>query len=244
MSVIYTPSGRAREYAALAANLYAGCAHGCKYCYAPSALRREREAFHASPQPRTRIISEFKKDCQKLRGQDIPPVLFSFTTDPYQPCDEIHGLTRQGIELLHENGLAVEILTKGGTRAVKDFDLLTEKDAFATTLTFLNPDQSKEWEPGAALPGSRIEAMKLAHSKGIRVWASLEPVIDPVQSLEIIKTTHSFVDLFKVGKLNHHPLAKEIDWYKFGWQAKEILEELGKNYYLKLDLRQAMKISA
>ena len=27
-SVIYEPKGRAREYAALAANLYSGCQHG------------------------------------------------------------------------------------------------------------------------------------------------------------------------------------------------------------------------
>ena len=241
MAIIYQPAGRAREYAALAANLYAGCAHGCKYCYAPSALRREREQFHTDPQPRARVMAQFKKDCQKLRGQNVPPVLFSFTTDPYQPCDEIHGLTRQGIELLHENGLAVELLTKGGMRAARDFDILTPKDAFATTLTFVDHRQSLQWEPNAALPKERVEAMKLAHSKGIRVWASLEPVLDPEQSLDLINMTHKFVDLFKVGKLNHHPLATQIDWYKFGWQARKLLEDLGCNYYLKHDLRKAMK---
>ena len=244
MSVIYEPRGRAREYAALAANLYSGCAHGCKYCYAPAALRRDREWFHANPAPRANIMPQFVKDCIKLKGQEVDPVLFSFTTDPYQLIDEQCCLTRQGIQVLHENGLAVEILTKGGMRAARDFDLLTEKDAFATTLTFIDPAKSVEWEPGAALPEDRMAAMKLAHEKGIRVWASLEPVIDPEQSLELIKLTHSFVDLFKVGKLNHHPLAKKIDWHGFGWKAKKLLDGLGKKYYLKHDLRREMKITA
>lgn len=58
-----------------------------------------------------------------------------------------------------------------------------------------------------------------------------------------IRLTHGFVDLFKVGKLNHHPRAKEINWYDFGWKAKNLLESLGNDYYLKHDLRQCMKIA-
>jgi DNA repair photolyase len=244
MSVIYEPAGRAREYAALAANLYAGCAHGCKYCYAPGALRRDKESFHGSPAPRAHIIDELRKDCKKLAVGDHPPVLLSFTTDPYQPIDVEYGLTREAITILHEHGLAVEVLTKGGMRAARDFDLLTAKDAFATTLTFLNAGQSREWEPLAALPEDRIEAMKLAHGKSIRVWASLEPVIDPEQSLELIRQTAPFVDLFKVGKLNHHPAAQSVDWHRFGWEAKKLLDSLGNAYYLKDDLRKEMRLTA
>mgnify|MGYP001557876463 FL=1 len=32
MSLIYEPAGRAREYAALACNVYRGCDHACVYC--------------------------------------------------------------------------------------------------------------------------------------------------------------------------------------------------------------------
>jgi DNA repair photolyase len=35
--VIYEPKGKAGEYAPLALNLYAGCSHGCTYCFAPTA---------------------------------------------------------------------------------------------------------------------------------------------------------------------------------------------------------------
>jgi DNA repair photolyase len=241
MPVIYEPSGRAREYAGLAANLYSGCSHGCKYCYAPPATRRDREEFHANPQPRKNVLEQLKKDCKKL-DSTCPAVLFSFTTDPYQQIDDTYRLTRQGIEILHEKGISVEILTKGGTRAVKDFDLLNEKDAFATTLTFLNNRDSEEWEPNAAPPADRIRTMKKAFDRGIKVWASLEPVIDPEQSLEIIRQTYGFVELFKVGKLNHHPIANAIDWYKFGWESKKLLESLGCRYYLKHDLRSKMKL--
>lgn len=41
MNVIYEPKGRAREYAPLACNLYMGCTHGCKYCYAPACMYKK-----------------------------------------------------------------------------------------------------------------------------------------------------------------------------------------------------------
>ncbi len=72
---------------------------------------------------------------------------------------------------------------------------------------------------------------------GIQTWASLEPVIDPEQSLEIILQTHEFVDLFKVGgKLNYHPRAREVNWEKFANSAVDLLKTLGKNITSK-DLR-------
>ena len=45
MSVIYTPKGKAREYSPYACNIYIGCNHGCKYCYAPSIRFTTREKY-------------------------------------------------------------------------------------------------------------------------------------------------------------------------------------------------------
>jgi len=42
MAVIYEPKGMALEYAPLACNLYRGCQHGCRYCYAPNCLFMSR----------------------------------------------------------------------------------------------------------------------------------------------------------------------------------------------------------
>lgn len=240
MPVIYEPRGRAREYAPLAANLYSGCAHGCKYCYAPDVLRRSRDDFHSGIAVRRSILTELAKDARRLSGANAR-VLLSFTTDPYQPIEAEQRITRQAIEILHEHGLAVEVLTKGGTRASRDFDLYGPGDAFASTLTFLDPAQSEKWEPNAALPNDRIEAIRQAHTAGITTWVSLEPVIDPEQSLEIIRQMHPYVDLFKVGKLNYHPQAKNIDWREFGHEATSLLSRLGKRYYIKDDLREHME---
>ena len=241
MSLIYEPAGRAREYAPLALNLYNGCAHGCalRYCFAPAILRKKRAAFHANPAPKVDVIAKLERELAKEpAGKQRPPVLLCFTTDPYQPLAAETGITRRAIELLHEHGYPVQVLTKGGMRAAVDFDLLgsVAGDAFATTLTLIDPAASAEWETGAALPAERMAALARAHAEGITTWASLEPVIDPEQTLALIRATHEYVDLFKVGTLNHHPLAKMIDWPDFAARAVDLLEKLGARYYLKNDL--------
>lgn len=237
-AVIYETRGKAKEYSELAANLYRGCGHGCVYCYAPDATFSNREKFH-QPVPRAGIIEKLKLDAVRLSfpwSKPGSPILLSFTTDPYQPIDCYYQLTRQAIEILHFSGLRVQILTKGGMRAERDFDLLGEGDSFGVTLTLLNNKESLEWEPGAGLPGERMESLKKAHDLGIRTWVSLEPVIEPAESIEIIRQTHTFVDLYKVGIMNYHPRGKEIDWCKFARDSIATLKQYGCQYYIKKDL--------
>lgn len=238
MAIIYEPRGKAAEYSPLAANIYRGCSHGCVYCYAPSATYRERSVFHGHPEPRRNFMEELKRDLKKYRG-DERPVLLCFTTDPYQQIDESARLARYTIKALANNGNRVRILTKGGTRAARDFDVMGSCNCeFGATLTFFDEEQSIKWEPGAAAPDDRIAALKAAHKQGIRTWVSLEPAIDPNEVYKIINATHEFVDLYKVGKLNYHPLSKTIDWHDFRVNVESLLSSLEKDFYIKDDLRK------
>jgi len=238
MSVIYEPRGPAREYAPLAANLYRGCGHGCSYCYAPAATRTDRERF-VRPEPRARVLGQLERDAARLAG-DRRDVLLSFTCDPYQPLDAELGLTRQAIQILHRHRLAVTVLTKGGYRARRDLDLLAEdpRSSFGVTLTFADPARSQAWEPGAALPVERLDSLTRAKAAGIHTWASLEPVIDPAETLELIRWSWPWVDLYRVGKWNHDARARAIDWPAFREAAEAELRRLGKAYTIKQALRE------
>lgn len=240
MSVLYTPKGRAREYAPLAVNHYTGCTHGCQYCYVPTIppykfADEARAAFHGNAKPRANVIRDLSREVKQNPGNG-QRVLLSFTTDPYQPADADYRLTRQVIQTLHAGGYAAQVLTKGGTRALYDLDIFTPRDAFACTMTLLSDKASREWEPNAALPSDRIAALQAFHAAGIPTWVSLEPVLNPAAALEIIRQTHTFVDLYKVGVLNHHFLAASIDWAKFVLDVTTLLESLEQTYYLKDDL--------
>lgn len=250
-TVIYEPRGRAREYAALACNVYNGCDHGCTYCYAPDATRKTREQFDSS-RLRPNLLRKLTRDCQRCQD-NTARILLSFTCDPYQHLDTEHRITRQAISILHNHGMAVEVLTKGGTRTLRDLDLFTTRDAFATTLTLLDDNESLKWEPRAALPSDRIDTIRQFHAAGIPTWVSLEPVLDPSASLEIVRQTHSFVDVFKVGTLNHHSHARTINWPQFAHNAVSLLTSLGYtrnpdhdtlqtgDFYVKHDLAVHLK---
>jgi DNA repair photolyase len=245
-SVIYETSGRAREYNELAINLFDGCSHHCAYCYAPLVTKKSGvnaiAQFFNEPKPRV-TPADIEKSAWawvKKHGTEFRPILLCFTCDPYQPVEAKTKLTRTAIEILGRYGMKVTILTKGGKRALRDFDLLGPGDAFATTLTCVNLDDSATWEPGAADPDERIEALVEAHKLGIETWVSLEPVLYPSQTKTLIAATKDIVGHFKVGMLNYHKHADTIDWKAFGWDIKEFMDRLGVKYYIKKDLLYAM----
>ncbi|MHC4397792.1 MAG: SPL family radical SAM protein [Planctomycetota bacterium] len=235
MPIIYKPSGRAAEYSHLAINHYIGCGHGCRYCYGPAATKIKKNDFHKKQSVRKDVLRKLRREAPKYAGTD-KRVLLSFITDPYQPLDETEQVTRKVIELLREFDIPFQILTKGGTRACRDFDLYGTHDLFSTTLTFLNEQESRREEPNAAIPRSRILALEMAKKLGIETWVSLEPVIDTKQTLEIIRQTHRFVDHYKIGKLNYDPRARDINWRKFGIAAIELCRDCKTDYYIKDDL--------
>lgn len=244
--VIYEPKGRALEYSLLACNLYgsvgpdgrrypAGCVHGCDYCYVPASLHIPKEIFHGKYgiEPRENILERLEADAEKYRGTD-KRVLLCFSCDPYQPIPSERDVTRRALEILRAYDIPFQVLTKGGRRAERDFDLYGPHDAFATTLTLTRETASKQHEPKAAGVIDRLAAIKYAKKKGITTWVSLEPVLDSDQSLQWITYVNEYVDLFKIGTLNHQ--ASDIDWRAFGIRAIELCEEYGVKYTIKVDL--------
>lgn len=230
MAAIYEPKGMAREYAPLACNLYKGCTHGCSYCYAPACLRMTPEAFHAGTGLRKGILDELRKDAPKFSCSGHA-VLFSFTSDAYQP-EEV-GDTRTALQIMRDAACPFQVLTKGGTRAARDFDLYGSGCAFGTTLLFSEDVDRAAWEPDAASVDDRIIAIAQAHELGIRTWVSVEPVIEPAQAIELIRGLSDIVDEWRVGKLNHHPHAKTVDWYRFAEDVSDALETSGRDYMIK-----------
>jgi|GEM_PF-429995 len=236
-SYIYAPKGQAGEYAPLAANPYRGCGHGCAYCYVPRVLKMRRTEFDRPAIMRPNFLENLAKDAHKYQLARITEqVMLSFTSDPYHPGD--NSLTRHVIEILQRHGLGVCTLTKGGSRALRDIDLFRpDRDAFASTLTSLDDAFSLKWERHAALPGDRIATIKKFHDAGIYTWVSLEPTLDVESSLAIVKATHEFVDLYKVGRVNYLPMTKTTDWKNYTLQMIELLNTVGAQHYIKHDLQ-------
>jgi DNA repair photolyase len=163
--------------------------------------------------------------------------MLSFTTDPYHPFDT--KTTTKTLETLVDHGLSFCTLTKGGSRAIRDIRLFrSDRDAFASTLTSVDDEFSRKWERGAALASDRILTLKKFYDAGIFTWVSLEPTIDCDSSLEIVRKTHEFVDLYKVGRVNYMEITKTTDWEDYTLRMIDLLQSLGKKHYIKKDLQK------
>ena len=234
MITIYEPRGRAREYSPLALNIYNGCVHGCTYCYAPAVSRTDSDSFHVKATSRKDILPALKRylSTTSVKKQ----VLLSFLSDPYPPE---HALTRDILMMLYAHDVPVSILTKAPDRAYSDLDIIRmfgKRIKIGTTLVSVDLRD----EPKAPITSTRMEYLKKFHDAGVKTWASFEPVLDPVVSLQLLHKCLPYTDEFRIGKLNHHPeIEKTIDWTEYLAHAVALLRAAHKPFYVKDDLAAA-----
>jgi len=239
MRTIYEPTGRALDYSLLGLNLFVGCPGSCYYCYVPKIVRVDPELFHAKAYARQGVLEDLAKQASKFAG-DRRRVLLCFTSDPYVPIEADERVTRKAIEILRKHKIPFQILTKNAKLARRDFDLYrSHGDAFAVTMTSVNSHDGETWEPGTDAPYERMHALHDAYHRGIFTWISLEPVVDPELSLEVIKHTHDYCNHYKIGTLNHVECrTTPRQWRHFAKRAVDLCTAYRRTYYLKSDLRR------
>lgn len=242
MAAIYEPSGAAREYSPLALNYIKGCDHGCVYCYVPKMMKRfNKDYIHSNVyiKEEKSLINEVIRSAKKFENSE-KQVFLSFLTDPYSHFNNETKLTRRILEILLHYKIPVSILTKGGYNVLQDIDIIKkfgENIQVGGSLTFINDEDSLKWEKNGALPKYRFDALRQLHNKGIKTWASMEPVIYPQQSLEIMEITSPYIDAYKIGKLNHFPKHEiKFDWQQFLTDSVKIMRKNNKKFYIKKDL--------
>lgn len=239
MKPIYEPKARAKEYGDLAINIYTGCNHGCYYCFAPRVLHKRRETFE-DVQPRLWIVDAVKRQLEReqVTGKLIH---LCFTCDPYPAPPVDTTPTREIIKAIKESGNRVQILTKGdGSR---DFDLLDANDWYGISYTgYPGEDifRVSKFEPFALPAAKRLRNLDIAHNAGIKTWMSMEPVLNAVDILNFLALHVTYVDKYKIGKLNYH--ASNINWAEFGRWAEQICQSNHMDYYIKDDLRREMEV--
>jgi DNA repair photolyase len=245
------------EFAPLISNLYRDCSHDCWYCYNKLINRGQNLSYHTPTKKAS--LANIQDDLLFLQrnGRNNELVLISNMGDPYDmgrkgdikpkglkryfseekqdatPDDSNSYIyTREVLETFREFNHTFAILTKGNMlTAAKDFDLYGPSDWFGVTLTYDNDTDSKKYEPGAASPTDRIKALEEAHNRDPRIqtWVSMEPVLDPDQTLNLIELIAEFVDHFRVGKLNHFKeIEAKIDWPKFRNDVVALMQKCGK----------------
>lgn len=165
-------------------NPYAGCEHGCIYCFA-----RPTHAWHdLSPgiDFETRLFA--KENAPELLREELAhpryrcdSITLGINTDGYQPIERELKLTRRCLEVLHDCDHPVSIVTKSAL-IERDLDLLAPMAARGLaevflTVTTLDRDIARRLEPRASAPQRRLETMGALAAAGVPTGVMVAPVI-------------------------------------------------------------------
>ena len=152
-------------------NTYLGrCAHKCIYCYAV-----KFPSFVGPAKPRLKLVDQIEAMVKKTNVK--LPVMLSDCTDPYQPLESEHEMTRRCIELLAKNGFPLLIVTKSDL-AVRDTDVFKQTPTVvAMTVTTPKEEIAKLIEPFAPSPKRRLLALRKIVKSGISTVARIDPIL-------------------------------------------------------------------
>jgi DNA repair photolyase len=173
-------------------NPYRGCAHGCVYCFArPShayvglspGLDFETKLFYKADAAAV-LRKEFAAP-----GYKCSPIMLGANTDPYQPLEKTHKITRSILEVLLEHKHPVNVTTKGALVA-RDVDLLAQlaRDGLASvmfSIPTLDNEMKRVLEPRAGSAGAKLTAMRVLAEAGVPVGVLVAPIIPVLTEHEI-----------------------------------------------------------
>ncbi len=173
-------------------NPYRGCEHGCIYCYA----RPTHAYLNLSPglDFETRLIArpgigEVLRKELSAKGY-VPQVLvLGSNTDPYQPVEAVHRVTREVLEVCRDFNHPVGITTRG-TLVERDLDILGPMAALGLarvglSLTTLDPAVARKMEPRAPAPARRLATIRRLAEAGISVRVMASPMIPGLTDHEL-----------------------------------------------------------
>ena len=173
-------------------NPYKGCEHGCIYCFArpthayldlSPGLDFETKIFY-----KTRVRERLAEALSKPSYQ-CQTIAMGTNTDPYQPAEKRHRITREVLQVLLETRHPVSLVTKSRL-ILRDLDLLTQLAelglvSVAVSVTTLSNSLKTKLEPRTAGPQARLRTIAALAEAGVPVSAMVAPVIPFINDQEI-----------------------------------------------------------
>ncbi len=173
-------------------NPYRGCEHGCVYCFA----RPTHTYLGLSPGLDFETKLTMKPDAAALLQKELRSpkyrcdvMAMGTNTDPYQPVERQHRVTRQILEVLSAFNHPVSIVTKSAL-VTRDIDILSDMARrnlawVALSVTTLDRELARVMEPRASTPARRLKAIAELNSAGVPVGVMNAPIIPALNDMEM-----------------------------------------------------------
>jgi DNA repair photolyase len=173
-------------------NPYRGCEHGCIYCFArPTHSYLGHSAgldFETKLYAKVNAAELLERELANPRY--VPKyIALGAVTDPYQPIEREHRITRAILEVLDRTSHPVGIVTKSAL-VVRDIDILARMASrglikVAISVTTLERRIARKMEPRAATPPKRLQAIRALADAGVPVAVMTAPIVPAINDSEI-----------------------------------------------------------
>lgn len=173
-------------------NPYQGCEHGCIYCFA----RPTHAYLDLSPglDFETRLVAkpnaaELLEQALLKPGYRCSPIAMGTNTDPYQPIEKEHRITRHILQVLQRYQHPVSIVTKSSL-ILRDLDILEDMArsqlcSVSISITTLDNDLKRKLEPRTASPARRLHTLQALKEAGVPVGVMAAPMIPTINDQEL-----------------------------------------------------------
>jgi len=176
------PKFGTKEWSDYSLNIYRGCEHNCRYCYA-----------------RWNALNRYSKKPVKQKGTGMFPTTHDITENNVDKCIEY-------LEKQLAIGNKILITSKPHIKCIEKICSKLEKYKkqllFRFTIGSISDNVLKFWEPNAPTYDERMACLRHAYKKGFETSVSCEPVLDKSISLVVCKALPYVTNTIWLGKMN------------------------------------------
>lgn len=154
-------------------NPYTGCQHRCSYCFVPDTMKTQRERWGRYVLVKRTLPTRL---AHELRRRPRGTTYLSTATDPYQPVEEEHRITRRCLQELARVDWPVDVLTRSPL-VLRDLDILQRFTHLRVGLSVPTLDDRvrRVVEPHAPPIGARLRTLRRLTDAGLQVYANHSP---------------------------------------------------------------------
>lgn len=186
-------------------NPYIGCYHSCVYCYSRFMRRftgHSDEKWGSFVDVKVNAAEVLRHQLSRRKPEGV--ILLGSVTDAYQPLERKYRITRSILKVLLKHQLQISILTKSDL-VLRDLDLLKQFDScdVGLTITTLDENVRRHFEPRSSSVERRIDALKELHESGLHTYVFIGPILPYLTEIRpILSAVRSYVDSVWAEALN------------------------------------------
>lgn len=165
-------------------NIYKGCSHGCIYCDSRSDCYRIENFDEVKAKGDALLILEKELKTKRKKGV----IGSGAMSDPYNPQEKIHQLTRKSLILMNKYQFGVSLTTKSSL-IERDLDILIEIKKHSAVLVLMTITTADDTlasliEPGASKTSERFETLRKLSSENIPTGILMMPILPFINDTE------------------------------------------------------------